>query len=101
MHQLDHWKSTPSTRAVLLGIELPYRPPRSAPGALLWRKRVWLEATFGLSLLEPWEKVLMLTIICTLLTLVLTGLYTFLPQYAALLQRRTAYYLLGREDVAL
>jgi hypothetical protein len=35
-----------------------YRPPKSALGAFLWRRRMWFEATFALSMLEPWEKVL-------------------------------------------
>jgi Small subunit of serine palmitoyltransferase-like len=35
-----------------------YRPPKSALGAFLWRRQIWFEATFALSMLEPWEKVL-------------------------------------------
>lgn len=58
-NSLEFWKSTPTTAAVLFGIEMPYRPPKSTFGALLWRRRVWLETTTGLSLLEPWEKVLL------------------------------------------
>ncbi|OCH92425.1 hypothetical protein OBBRIDRAFT_726809 [Obba rivulosa] len=100
VNQLEFWKQTPTTRAALLGIDLPYRAPRSGPAALLWRKRIWFETTFGFSFLEPWEKVMMVTIVYTLLTLVLTGLYKFLPQYLTLLQRRTAYYLHGHEDGA-
>ena len=57
-NSLEFWKSTPTTAAVLFGIEMPYRPPKSPLGAFLWRQRVWLETTAGLSLLEPWEKVL-------------------------------------------
>jgi hypothetical protein len=55
-NSLAWWKTTPSTAAVLVGVEMPYRPPRSPAAALLWRRRVWLETTLGLSLLEPWEK---------------------------------------------
>lgn len=55
-NSLEFWKSTPTTAAVLFGIEMPYRPPRNPVGAFLWRRRVWLETTTGLSLLEPWEK---------------------------------------------
>ena len=57
-NSLEFWKSTPSTAAVLFGVEMPYRPPVNPVGAFLWRRRVWVETTTGLSLLEPWEKLL-------------------------------------------
>ncbi|GLB41050.1 putative small subunit of serine palmitoyltransferase-like [Lyophyllum shimeji] len=38
------------------------RPPKSKLALLLWRYRMWFEATFVLSMLEPWEKILLLTI---------------------------------------
>lgn len=52
------WKREPTTTQVLFGPQLPYRPPRSFIGEFLWRRRVWVEVTFALSMLEPWEKVL-------------------------------------------
>ncbi len=52
------WKREPTTMQVLCGPQLPYRPPRSLVGKFLWRARVWLEVTFALSMLQPWEKVL-------------------------------------------
>ena len=39
-------------------IQYTYRPPKSALGAFLWRRQIWFEATFALSMLEPWEKLL-------------------------------------------
>lgn len=57
-NSLEHWKRQPTTTETLFAIDLPYRPPKSAVGAFLWRRRFWLETTWGLSLLEPWEKIL-------------------------------------------
>ncbi|EJF61568.1 hypothetical protein DICSQDRAFT_105708 [Dichomitus squalens LYAD-421 SS1] len=97
-NSLEDWKRTPTTTAVLFGIDLPYRPPKNAVGAFLWRQRLWIETTCGLSLLEPWEKILTLAILYLTLTVVFTGLYTFLPQELPLLYRRTLYYFLGNEE---
>ena len=33
--------------------------PSSALGQFFWRRRMWFEATFVLSMLEPWEKILL------------------------------------------
>ena len=54
----ESWKRVPTTTSAIIGLDLPYRPPKSPLGAFLWRRRMWLETTIGLSLLEPWEKVL-------------------------------------------
>ena len=55
------WKRVPTTLEVIFALALPYRPPESPVGAFLWRWRFWLETTIGLSLLEPWEKLLTCT----------------------------------------
>lgn len=52
------WKRQPSTLDVIFGLELPYRAPKSAFGRFLWKWRLWVEVTFALSMLQPWEKVL-------------------------------------------
>ena len=52
------WKHEPTTMQVLFRLHLPYRPPRSLLGRFLWRQRLWVEVTFALSMLEPWEKFL-------------------------------------------
>ncbi|KAI1792221.1 hypothetical protein LXA43DRAFT_887735 [Ganoderma leucocontextum] len=96
-NSLEDWKRVPSTAGALFGIDLPYRPPKNPVGAFLWRQRFWIETTSGLSLLEPWEKLLTLALLYFLLTLVFTGLYKFVPQQAPLLYRRTLYYLFGSE----
>ena len=57
-NSLEDWKRVPTTAGALFGIDLPYRPPKNPVGAFLWRQRFWIETTSGLSLLEPWEKIL-------------------------------------------
>ena len=52
--------------SALFAADLPYKPPRSALGRALWRRRVWFEITFGASVLEPWEKLVFST--CTFIT---------------------------------
>lgn len=115
------WKREPTTADVLFGLALPYRPPRSWLGAFIWRRRVWLETTFALSMLENWEKGFLscvplffflfsffffsfpptdtpLTVIVSyaLFTLVLTATYLYLPHHILFLRERAAYYLLGQ-----
>lgn len=38
--------------------DLQNRPPKGAVARWLWKKRIWVESTFALSMLEPWEKIL-------------------------------------------
>ncbi|TFK96497.1 hypothetical protein BDV98DRAFT_493651, partial [Pterulicium gracile] len=73
------------------------RAPKSALAQILWRPWVWFESTFALSMLEDWEKVLLLTIFGSLLLLVITGLFKYLPQHILIMRSRAAYYLLGSE----
>lgn len=35
------------------------RPTSSNLAQFFWRKRMWFESTFVLSMLEPWEKILL------------------------------------------
>lgn len=55
-YSLHAWKSVPTMRDVLFGLQLPLRPPPSRLGGMIWRKRLWVETTFALSMLQPWEK---------------------------------------------
>jgi len=94
----ETWRRVPNTAAAIFGITIPYRPPTNRIGAFLWRKRMLLETTTGLVLLETWEKTLMLILIYLVLTFFVTGLYKFAPQYAVFVAQRTIYYLLGPES---
>ena len=35
-----------------------YAAPKSGLGKFLWRKKMWVESTFALTMLERWEKIL-------------------------------------------
>ncbi|KAJ7254632.1 hypothetical protein B0H12DRAFT_972904, partial [Mycena haematopus] len=73
------------------------RPTSSKLAVVLWRGRMWFESTFALSMLEPWEKILLITIFVALFTLVCSGIVTYFPQHLVVMQRRAVYYLWGQE----
>ncbi|KAJ6447908.1 hypothetical protein C8R47DRAFT_1067132 [Mycena vitilis] len=73
------------------------RRPSSALGVFLWRRRMWFESTFVLSMLEPWEKILLMTIFAILFLLVCSGIVTYFPQHLVVMQRRAVYYLWGQD----
>ncbi|KAA1477802.1 hypothetical protein DENSPDRAFT_845018 [Dentipellis sp. KUC8613] len=82
--------------ASLFFLELaPFEPPQSFLGTFLWRKRMWFETTFGLSVFEPWEKILFMIIFMTITTLIATAFVKFLPAQLVGMYHRTLYYLLG------
>lgn len=91
------WKREPSTFDVFFGLALPYRPPGNAFGRFFWRWRVWLETTFALSMMQPWEKVFVVVVGYVLFVLLLAGVWLYLPQHFAYVHGRTMYYLLGNE----
>ncbi|PPR01195.1 hypothetical protein CVT26_016076 [Gymnopilus dilepis] len=73
------------------------KPPSSKLGIFFWRCRMWFESTFVLSMLEPWEKVLLLTVLGFLFTLLFSGVFMYLPHHLKFLQQRAVYYLWGQE----
>ncbi|KAI0084954.1 hypothetical protein BDY19DRAFT_897509 [Irpex rosettiformis] len=95
---LEHWKHTPSTAGVVFSLDLPYRPPTNSIGALLWRGRMCVESTLGLSIMEPWEKVATLMFFYSLLLLTFTSVWKFTPLQLSLLQERLTYYFYGHEE---
>ncbi|KAG8859884.1 hypothetical protein FRB91_006007 [Serendipita sp. 411] len=68
-----------------------YPIPQSSFSKFLWRKKMWVEATFALSMLERWEKIL---VVCLLFV---AGSTIYLPQHLLFLTRRARFYLLGSE----
>ncbi|KAF8628845.1 hypothetical protein AX17_005905 [Amanita inopinata Kibby_2008] len=72
-------------------------PPKSKLAYFFWRRRMWFESTFALTVMEPWEKMVMLTIFAVLFILILTGVVKYLPHRLVLMQRRAEYYLWGHE----
>ncbi|KAF8154710.1 hypothetical protein B0H34DRAFT_660980 [Crassisporium funariophilum] len=73
------------------------RRPSSRLGVFFWKKRMWFESTFVLSMLEPWEKILLLTTFVFLFFLVFSGLLTYMPHHLVVMRRRAMYYLWGQE----
>jgi len=91
------WKREPSTYDVFFGLELPYQPPKGVVGGFVWRRRVWLETTFALSMMQPWEKVVVVCFFSILFATLLAGMYLYLPRHLEYLRGRATYYLLGHE----
>ncbi|KAL4250176.1 hypothetical protein ABKN59_006507 [Abortiporus biennis] len=93
----ESWTRVPSTADVLFQLELPYTSPKSALGRCLWRWRVWFEITFALSMLQPWEKVVIMLMLHISLMFFMSTAYYYLPSHFAIIKTRTLYYLLGQE----
>lgn len=96
-----------------------YSAPKSAVGKFIWRQKMWVEATFALSMLERWEKIMVgeldsLILLCFVLLsfvsdgepvtlsllaalLFLGGVAIYLPHHIQFLARRARFYLLGNE----
>ncbi|KAJ7793935.1 hypothetical protein B0H14DRAFT_133818 [Mycena olivaceomarginata] len=73
------------------------KKPTSKLGVFFWRRRMWFESTFALSMLEPWEKLLLITLFAALFILVCYGMVMYFPQHLMIMQRRAVYYLWGQE----
>ncbi|KAL5505005.1 hypothetical protein ACEPAH_7668 [Sanghuangporus vaninii] len=89
--------STPSS-SVAQGEEKKkkmYKQPDQPLAALLWRLSLWISVTFGLSVMEPWEKLLVVIVVALILGLIGLGFVRFIPQFISLSLARTRYYLLG------
>ncbi|EKM77589.1 hypothetical protein AGABI1DRAFT_108085 [Agaricus bisporus var. burnettii JB137-S8] len=63
----------------------------------LWRQRMWFESTFVLSMLEPWEKVLLLSILIFSSLLIVTALFKYLPHHLNVMHHRAVYYIWGQD----
>ncbi|EDR12997.1 uncharacterized protein LACBIDRAFT_245790 [Laccaria bicolor S238N-H82] len=72
-------------------------PPPTKLGVFFWRWRVWFEATFALTVMEPWEQSVALAIYLVVFVLILMYLVLYLPQHMVVMQRRAVYYLWGEE----
>ncbi|CCO28843.1 hypothetical protein RSOLAG1IB_00516 [Rhizoctonia solani AG-1 IB] len=68
---------------------------RSPARKLLWRKRVWFESTFGLSVMEPWERFMVLTLFFAAWALLTVACYRTLPSTLQFWSERTMFYLHG------
>ncbi|KAF9527244.1 hypothetical protein CPB83DRAFT_427834 [Crepidotus variabilis] len=73
------------------------KKPSSRLGVFFWRWRMWFESTFVFSMLEPWEKVMLLIIISFLFLLLGSSVLKYLPQHLRFLRGRAVYYLWGQD----
>ncbi|KAJ3820863.1 hypothetical protein F5880DRAFT_904489 [Lentinula raphanica] len=65
---------------------------------MFWRARMWVEGTFGLAVLEPWEKALLLTIFTISSIFFIAAIIQYLPQHVSDMRGRLLYYLFGSSD---
>ncbi|KIL62830.1 hypothetical protein M378DRAFT_47202, partial [Amanita muscaria Koide BX008] len=72
-------------------------PSKSGLRRYLWRWRVWIEATFVLSMLEPWEKIMLVSFFTFLNLLLLAGIVIYFPAHLSNMHGRAIYYLWGAE----
>ncbi|KIO18374.1 hypothetical protein M407DRAFT_246501 [Tulasnella calospora MUT 4182] len=88
------------TNPPLLG-DLSNRPPAGTIDRWIWQKRMWVESTSAMTMLEPWEKLL----VCVVFTLIMTtfafGIFHYLPHHLHVIYGRAKYYLLGDESAPL
>ncbi|PPR07888.1 hypothetical protein CVT24_005625 [Panaeolus cyanescens] len=75
--------------------------PKSRIALFLWRKQIWLESTFALTVCEPWEEIVVLTIFAILGLAMFLALAVYLPQQLVFMKKRAVYYLWGEETVDL
>ncbi|KAI0288328.1 hypothetical protein BC826DRAFT_882640, partial [Russula brevipes] len=75
-----------------------YRPPSSAFRRFIWKWRMWFESTLALSMLEGWEKILIVALMAMFWGLLITGIYRYLPYHLQFLYQRAIYYLSGTEQ---
>ncbi|KAI6155743.1 hypothetical protein BKA82DRAFT_119950 [Pisolithus tinctorius] len=69
----------------------------------LWRRKVLIETTFAINALEPWEKMILFSVLSLLAFLLFRGVCCIFPSQLFIVQQRAAYYLWGNDtaDLAL
>ncbi|KAJ3720302.1 hypothetical protein C8R42DRAFT_670349 [Lentinula raphanica] len=67
---------------------------------MFWRAQMWVEGTFGLAVLEPWEKALLLTIFAISSIFFIVAIIQYLPQHVLDMRGRLLYYLFGSDSMS-
>ncbi|KAF4566293.1 hypothetical protein EYR36_011709 [Pleurotus pulmonarius] len=101
-------------------------PPKSELARAFWRWHIRMEASFAITVMEPWEKVvvrkycryprqfpeprwnleligdlaLAVSVLAILFTLIVVSLIKFVPRQLITMQRRAVYYIWGHEAEA-
>ncbi|KAF6752824.1 hypothetical protein DFP72DRAFT_1046979 [Ephemerocybe angulata] len=73
------------------------RKPSGTLARYVWKWRMWFEATFVLSMLEPWEKIMLVTIFLVVSFFFTSAIIKYLPKHLTIMKRRATYYLIGQE----
>ncbi|KAF9521190.1 hypothetical protein BS47DRAFT_1286120, partial [Hydnum rufescens UP504] len=63
----------------------------------IFRRRMFFAANLSLSMLEPWEQVLVLSVIFLVIAIFATSLYKYLPHQLEFLRSRAVFYFSGKE----
>ncbi|KAL5635729.1 hypothetical protein ACGC1H_004517 [Rhizoctonia solani] len=77
------------------------RTPSSAVKRFLWRRQIWFESTFALSMLEPWEKMLIVGVMLFVSSLCITSAIRYLPNHVSIMVTRACFYLTGSSNSTL
>lgn len=59
------------------------------------RKVYQYEVTFGLYMLEPWEKLIFNSIVCLLLSVFVLSVWSYFPSHVRFVAQKAAYYYHG------
>ncbi|KLO18261.1 hypothetical protein SCHPADRAFT_820175 [Schizopora paradoxa] len=74
-----------------------YVKPKSPILAFLWQKWLSFESTFALTMMESWEKVLILSLCAIMVTLLAIAIVSYLPHHISFLRQRASFYLSGQD----
>ncbi|CEL51978.1 hypothetical protein RSOLAG1IB_00515 [Rhizoctonia solani AG-1 IB] len=77
------------------------RTPSSVVKRFLWRRQIWFESTFALSMLEPWEKMLIMSVLVFIGSLFITGAFRYLPNHILTMTKRASFYITGSSNNTL
>ncbi|KZV94086.1 hypothetical protein EXIGLDRAFT_835286 [Exidia glandulosa HHB12029] len=90
-----------TTRPWLRSLDLTYAPPQTSVKRFFWRQRMRFETAFAISMLEPWEKILVLLLLLALSQIFLVGTFKYLPHHLEFLRQRAMFYLegIGSDDL--
>lgn len=104
-------KRTPSTTSVASPKATdPFAPARNVPVQVVRppkklsffkRSWIWYESSFAISMLEPWEKILLHTFALALFFLFYFAVSTYLPAQIKRIAGRVGYYVYGSESDVL
>ncbi|KAH8114484.1 hypothetical protein DFH11DRAFT_1594743 [Phellopilus nigrolimitatus] len=88
---VDHWQESDRKKK--------YKQPSGLVSGFIWRIWIWTETTFALSLMEPWE-IILIFIVVGIMTMVLTvGLVRYFPHTIMAALQRAQYYFSGSDSL--